>query len=158
MQSILSALDVLSAAFVVGTTVWFFFIQAPVLLRRMGRERFVPVQMMATRALAKALVVGTALMLIAAAAGGGDTLSVRTAALALDGALVNERLVIPRALAAGGRGQVEVRGKNAEASTAGFVAEGVGTATATLHRLVVLFVVVMLGGAVPHLLHAARVI
>lgn len=152
MGALLSLVGLLSAALVVGATVWFFFIQAPVLLRRLGRERFVPVQMLATRALGKTLLVATGVMLAAALGGSfGPTPRVLSAAVALFGALVNERVLIPRALKAGGRGRKEVQGRDAEASTAGFAADGVGSATAALHRLVVLFVVVMLGGAVAHL-------
>ena len=162
MQQLSSIVGLLAAAFVFGTTVWFFFIQAPFLLARLGRERFVPIQMMATRVLGKTLVVGTLLMLgaallAAATLAGGPPLSpfsplVLSAAVALLGALVNDRVLIPRALKAGGRGHVEIRGHDKDASTAGFAADGVGAATATLHRLVVLFVVVMLAGVVPHLL------
>ncbi len=162
MNTFLTVAGLLSAAFVFGTTAWFFFVQAPVLLARLGRERFVPIQMMATKTLGKVLVAATALTLAAAAAGAGAGFAgsplVWSAALALFGALVNERVVITRALKAGGRGRVEVRGKDAEASTVGFAADGVGDATATMHRLVVLFVVVMLGGVVWHLLLLAKVV
>ena len=109
MQQLSSIVGLLAAAFVFGTTVWFFFIQAPALLARLGRERFVPIQMMATRVLGKTLVVGTLLMLGAALLAaftvpGGAPLSplVLSAAVALLGALVNERVVIPRALRAVG--------------------------------------------------------
>lgn len=164
MEPLLSVVGLLSAAFVFGTTGWFFFVQAPVLLRRLGRERFVPIQMMATKTLGKVLVAATALMLgTAAARAGADggfagSALVWSAALALFGALVNERLLIPRALKAGGRGHVEVRGKDQEASTVGFAADGVGDATAVLHRLVVVFVVVMLSGVVWHLLLLAGLV
>ena len=51
---------------------------------------------------------------------------------------------------AGGKGLRDARGKDDGASTAGFASEGVGAKTKTLHRTVVLFVVVMLGGLVAH--------
>lgn len=38
-------IDLLALAFVVGSTSWFFFVQSPGLLARMGREAFVPLQM-----------------------------------------------------------------------------------------------------------------
>lgn len=154
MQQIAITVDVLSTAFVFGATVWFFFLQAPLLLSKLGRERFIPIQMMATKLLARALLAGTALMLGAALVGAAavDSLAVLTAALALLGALVNQRVLIPRALRAGGRGHRDIRDKDDEASAAAFAADGVGDATAVLHRLVVLFVVVMLGGAIPHAL------
>ncbi len=151
----------MAAAFALGATVWFFFVQAPFLLRRLGRERFVPIQMLATRQYGRALVVATGVMLAAAVA---DALThglalanlltplVGTAALATVAALVNARVLIPRAIKAGGRGYLDVRGHDSEASTASFAADGVGEATATMHRLVVLAVVTMLAGVVPHLI------
>lgn len=151
MQSIAVAIDLFAMAFVFGATAWFFFVQAPVLMHKLGREKFVPIQMMLTKALGRVLLGGTALMLAMAFINSGPTSgAVITAAIALFGALVNQSVLIPRALRAGGKGHRTIRGKDNEASTAGFASEGVGDATATLHRLVVLFVVVMLGGLVSH--------
>ncbi|MFT5432940.1 MAG: hypothetical protein ACI9OJ_003644 [Myxococcota bacterium] len=159
MQSATLTLDFLATAFVFGTTVWFFFIQAPVLLNKFGREKFVPIQMMLTRVLAPTLLVGTLVMLGAAVASSADfSAPVITAAIAVLGAFVNAQFLIPRALRAGGRGHREIRGKDADASTVGFAADGVGEVTATLHRLVVLCVVVMLAGVVPHALLLAGVL
>lgn len=154
MTPIATTIDMLATAFVFGTTVWFFFVQAPFMLKKMGREAFVPVQMMLTRLLGRVLVAGTAIMLVAALVATGEAVSalVVTAAVALFGALVNQRVLIPRALRAGGRGHREIRGRDADASTADFASKGVGQATARLHRMVVLFVVVMLAGVVPHAL------
>lgn len=160
MHQTAAIVDVLSMAFVFGATAWFFFLQAPLLLNKLGRERFVPIQMMATRLLAKALLVGTALMVAGALGGGAEVTSplVMTAGAALLGALVNERVIIPKALRAGGRGHREIRGKDEMASTTGFAADGVGEATSVLHRLVVLFVVIMLAGVVSHALLLTGVI
>ena len=43
--------DLLALAFVFGSTAWFFFVQSAVLLNKLGRERFVPLQMRLTRVL-----------------------------------------------------------------------------------------------------------
>ena len=160
MATLLTIIDTLAAAFVFGATVWFFFIQAPVLLSKIGRERFVPIQMNATKVLFKALVVTTAVMVAANLAGGNGPLSMAggSALLALLGALINERFLVPKALKAGGRGYKAIKGKDVEADTAGFALDGVSADTATMHRLVVVFVVVMLAGVVPHLLMLTGVI
>ncbi|MCO4763320.1 MAG: DUF4149 domain-containing protein, partial [Myxococcales bacterium] len=153
-------IGLIAAAFALGATVWFFFVQAPFLLRKLGRERFVPIQMLATRQYGRALVVATGVMLVAAVVDAlmaepalTDLLGpvVGTAALATVAALFNAVVLIPRAIKAGGRGYRDIRGQDGEASTVGFVADGVGNATATMHRLVVLAVVTMLAGVVAHL-------
>ena len=64
--------------------------------------------------------------------------------------LINKFVVLPRALKAGGQGRADIKGKDSEGSTANFAAEGVGNRTKTLHRLVVFFVVIMLGGVAVH--------
>jgi hypothetical protein len=125
----------------------------------MGRERFVPIQMFLTRTLAPVLAAGTGLILVAAWLS-ELTLSaaVWTAAIAFAGALVNQQNIIPRALRAGGQGHRDIRGLDEEGSTAGFVSVGVGNKTATMHRLVVAFIVFMRLGLVPHGLILAGVI
>jgi hypothetical protein len=117
----------------------------------MGRETFVPLQMRLT------LVLFTVLSLVLLAALAVTALyqplaspAMATAALAFFGVVVNRFVLVPRALRAGGRTRREVKGKDHEASVTGFAADGVGTGTQLYHRLVVLFVVVMLGGVVSH--------
>jgi hypothetical protein len=56
----------------------------------------------------------------------------------------------PKALRAVGRSIAAIQGKDSEGSLEGFASEGVGTKTKPLHRLVVLFVVVMVGGTICH--------
>ena len=50
-------LDVFASSFAFGATVWFFFVQSPVLLKRLGRETFVPIQMGLTVTLFQVLTV-----------------------------------------------------------------------------------------------------
>ncbi len=151
LAAVAQVLDLLTLAFVFGATAWFFFVQSPVLLARLGRERFVPLQMRLTVVLFK--VLGVALLLMM-----GTTLvhsplasmATVTAALALAGGLINRYVVVPRALRAGGRSIKGLAGNDEEGSTAGFASEGAGHETRLLHRLVVLFVVIMLAGVVGH--------
>lgn len=156
MQQLARGVDLFASAFVFGATVWFFFIQSPVLLKSIGREKFVPIQMRLTMTLFGALTVSLVVMLIASLApallGSAAAVSAATlsAASALAAGLINRFLVVPSALKAGGRGRADIKGKDREGSISSFTSEGVGDRTKTLHRLVVLFVVLMLGTVVWH--------
>ena len=145
-------IDLFASATVIGATVWFFFVQSPVLLRRTGRESFVPLQMRLTVVLFKTL---QALLLAAAVAAAvhsplGSWVVV-TAGIGLLGGLINQHFIVPRALKAGGRSRKDIKGKDHEGSTAGFASRGAGERTKLFHRLVVVFVVVMLAGTGTHL-------
>lgn len=150
-MNVLRVLDLLTLAFVFGATGWFFFVQSPVLLRRMGREQFVPLQMRLTVVLFKTLTVALALLVgLTALRSPLDSAAMMTAVLAAAGGLINQFLIVPRALRAGGRSRKEIAGKDHEGSTAAFASHGAGDSTKLFHRLVVLFVVVMLAGVVGH--------
>lgn len=150
-MNVLEILDLLAFAFVFGATAWFFFVQSPVLLERMGREQFVPLQMRLTVVLFRVLTVTLLLMLGLTALHSrlGSTAMI-TAAIAAAGGLINKFVVVPRALRAGGRSRKEIAGKDHEGTTTGFASRGAGDATKLFHRLVVVFVVVMLAGSVGH--------
>ncbi len=145
-------IDLFASATVIGATAWFFFVQSPVMLGRTGRESFVPLQMRLTIVLFKTL---QALLLAAAAAAAmhsplGSWVVV-TAGIGLLGGLINQHIIVPRALRAGGRSRKDIKGKDHEGTTAGFASHGAGERTKSLHRLVVVFVVVMLAGTGMHL-------
>lgn len=145
-------LDLLATSFAFGATAWFFFVQSPVLLKRLGREKFVPIQMGLTVLLFRTLTIATALVVLATVVQGhglGSSLTV-SALVALSGAAINLFVVVPRALRAGGASRRDHKAKDHEGSTAEFASEGAGSRTRLLHRLVVLFVMVMLAGLVLH--------
>lgn len=152
LTTVARSVDVLMLAFAIGSTAWFFFVQSPVLVKRMGRDRFVPLQMSLAIVLFRSLSVTLAVMLGAALAHNADPLSmpVLTAALGLAGALVNAVFVVPRALKAGGKSMKEAFTDEDKKSVARFAADGGGEASRVLHRAVVFFVVVMLAGLLPH--------
>ena len=151
MMQIARAIDLFALAFVFGATGWFFFVQSPVLLKTLGREQFVPIQMRLTVVLFKALNVSLFVMLVASVGhsplGSSSTIAAGTALIA---GLINKFYVLPKALKAGGKSRMDIRGKDNEGSTGNFASEGVGNRTKLLHRLVVLFVVIMLCGVVVH--------
>jgi hypothetical protein len=151
ITQITQAIDLFSMALVFGATVWFFFVQAPALLKKLGREGFIPIQMRLTVVLFRTLTVSL-LVMLGAAAGHSPlgSITTLTAGIALAAVLINHFIIIPRALKAGGQGYKDIKGKDSEGSTLGFASEGIGDRTQLLHRLVVLFVVIMLGGVVAH--------
>ena len=151
ISHIARALDLFALVFVFGSTVWFFFVQSPVLLKKLGREQFVPIQMRLIVVLLKTLTISLFIML-GASAGHSPFSSYPTiaAGIALVAVLINKFAILPRALRAGGQGRADIKGKDSEGSTASFAVEGVGNRTKSLHRLVVLFVVIMLGGVTVH--------
>ncbi len=152
LSQIAKHIDLFASATVLGATVWFFFVQSPVMLKRSGRESFVPMQMKLTVVLFKTLQ--TLLLVAAAAAAIHSPLRssvVITAGVGLLSGLFNRHVIVPRALKAGGRARKDIKGRDDEGSTANFASQGAGAKTKTLHRLVVLFVAVMLGGIGAHL-------
>ena len=151
ISQIARAIDLFTLSIVLGATVWFFFVQTPVLLKKLGRERFLPIQMNLTVVLFKTLTILIFIMFVASI--GHMPLSSLTtvaAGIAFVVVLINKFAILPKALKAGGQSRTDIKGKDSEGSTTNFVAEGAGNRTKLLHRLVVLFVVLMLSGVVVH--------
>lgn len=146
------SIDLFAFAYAFGATAWFFFVQSPVLVKRMGRDRFVPLQMSLVAPLFQSVSVVLVVMLGAALAHNAQwgTLPVLSAVLALFGAVLNAAVVIPRALRAGGKSMQEQLGADDQQSVSRFASEGGGEASAFWHRAVVLLVVVMLAGLLSH--------
>lgn len=159
LEHVARLLDLLALATAFGATVWFFFVQSPVLLRRVGRERFVPIQMALTLILFRVLVGAVAIVAASTIVHTGlaadftaslTSAAMITAGVALVGTVVNQVVIVPRALRAGGRTRADIRDKDDEGTVAGFASKGAGDRTQRMHRLVVVFVVVMLGGLIGH--------
>jgi hypothetical protein len=152
LNNLIRSVEILSLAYAFGATVWFFFVQSPVLVKRMGRDNFVPLQMSMVGPLFRSLSLVLLIMVVATLAQGFALLSVPvlTALLALAGALINTVHIVPRALKQGGKSRKEELDAEAQKSVARFAADGGGKASRVLHRLVVLFVVVMFAGLIPH--------
>ena len=151
VPQIARVIDLFTMAFVFGATSWFFFVQSPVLLKVMRREQFVPIQMRLTVVLFRALTAAL-LILVGASLGHSPITSATsiTAILALVAGLINKFAIVPSALKAGGQSRSDIQGKDNEGSTANFASAGVGDRTKFFHRLVVLFVLVMVVGVVAH--------
>ena len=145
-MNVIVVIDLAVAGFLVGANVWFFFIQSPLLISIMGREKFVPIQMKLTKLLFQSLgVAGVALVFLAWFIGGSQTLF--GALFAAVSAVTAHYYVIPKALKAGGKGRVETMADGGDHSVAKFASEGSGPSAAFWHRTVVVFVVLILIGA-----------
>ncbi|MDQ3264385.1 MAG: DUF4149 domain-containing protein [Myxococcota bacterium] len=152
ITTIARIIDLLALAYALGSTAWFFFVQAPVLVKRMGRDRVVPLLMSLAPVLFRSLSV--ALLVMAGAAlvstHAATSTLVLTALIALVGAVVNSAVVLPRALKTGGPSLKEGQTVEDQRSLGNFVSQGAGQASQFWHRAVVVFVLVMVGGLVPH--------
>lgn len=151
ISAIFLSIDWLATAFALGATAWFFFVQSPVLLKMLGREKFVPIQMRLTFVLFRLLTILLLMVLMACLA--HSTMTAPTtlaAAIALMAVLINQFYGVPRALRAGGQSRTDIKGKDSEGTTLHFASEGVGNRTQYLHRLVVLFVLLMVIGLIVH--------
>ncbi len=152
LNNIIRTINFLTLAYVFGSTVWFLFIQSPALVKRIGRDRFVPLQMSLVGVLFRSLTAALLVMTVAALVLEQNVLSgpVLSAATALGGALINHFFVVPRALKHGGRSLREEVTVDEQKSVSRFASEGGGEATRFWHRVLVLFVVVTLAGVVLH--------
>lgn len=153
-QSLALIMDLLLSSFVLGASVWFFFIQSPALIKWMGRDKFVPIQMRLTKILFKTLSIAMVIITALALVHTGLTLTNGLVAIfiALGGTLFNTYYVIPRALKAGGKGRSEEKNQSNDKSVGTFAVEGSGPSAKFWHLMVVGFVVVMLGGLIPHMI------
>ena len=152
LTNIVRTINFLTLAYVFGSTVWFLFIQSPALVNRIGRDRFVPLQMGLVGVLFRSLSVALLIMTVAALALEQNVLSgpVLSAATALAAALINHFFVVPRALKHGGRSLREEVTEDEQKSVSRFASEGGGEATRFWHRVLIIFVVIMLAGVVLH--------
>ena len=139
--------DLIVASFIIGANVWFFFFQSPALIGFMGRDKFVPIQMRLTKLLFRSVSVAAILLVVIAWFANINILSMLAANLTLAAALVANFFVIPRALIAGGKGRIETQAAGGDHSAAKFASEGSGPSASFWHRMVVLFVVLILAGA-----------
>ena len=153
LQPALQFADLLISAFVLGATVWLFFVQTPSLITMMGRDRFVPIMMRLTKLHFKSLSLALLAVVILALLHSGLTtgLAVIGAAIALVGAASNHFFVVPRALKAGGQGRRDTKDPADDKSVGAFASEGAGPSAKFWHRMVIAFVVVMLAGLIAHM-------
>lgn len=133
----------LAASLSVGAIAWVFFVQAPLLSRRLGRDRFVPLQMALMKPLVAFTAAASGLMLVASAS--TRHLALAGAALGLDAVLF---VVAPRALRAGGQSLKEALSDDEKRSAGRFLADGGGEASRAWHRVIGLSVLLLVAAQV----------
>ena len=138
------------AGYLIGANVWFFFLQSPALISSMGRDKFVPIQMRLTKLLFRTHSLAAILLLVMAWIV-GTRIAILGAGLAVAAALIAQLFVIPQALKAGGKGRAETMSEGGDNSVAKFASEGSGPSAKFWHRSVVVFVVLILAGALINL-------
>ncbi|MDG2340146.1 MAG: DUF4149 domain-containing protein [Paracoccaceae bacterium] len=147
----LGFIDVVLASFIFGGNIWFFFLQSPTLIGFVGRDKFVPIQMRLTKLLFRAVSVVAILLVVVAWFANLNTQAMLGADLTLAAALIANFFIIPRALKAGGKGRQETQAAGGDHSITKFASEGTGPSASFWHRMVVLFVVLILVGALLNL-------
>jgi len=154
-MDLLTTLELAIAGFLIGANVWFFFLQSPSLILFMGRDKFIPIQMRLTKLLFRTQSVAAILLFLLTWQFGG-TVALQGAGLAAAAALIANFVVIPKALKAGGKGRVETMDEGGDKSVTKFASEGSGPSATFWHRTVVLFVVLILLGALVTLYGAVQ--
>ncbi len=139
METIFKILDYVGSAYIFGATVWFFFIQSIYLIKKLGRDKFVPLQMMVVKVLFKSLFVASIMVTI----GSKSNMWAIVTCIAVT---INLFFILPNALKAGGSAMRENKGVTSEGTATNFADYGAGQSTKFYHRMVVLFVVIMLVG------------
>ena len=151
-RDVVLMIDIFAMSLAVGATAWFFFIQSPILYKAMVREQFVPVQMRLSGALFTTLLV-TLVAVVAAAVvhtSSFTSLSTLTAAVGLVAIAVNKFVIFPRALRAGNASNQLHESHGETGTPSEFVSDGAGETATRMHRVVVLFVLVMVAALVAH--------
>jgi hypothetical protein len=159
LQTSLLALDQLLAGFSVGTTVWFFFIQSPFLLKILGKEKFTPTMMKLIELWAKTVsalfVLVQPLRVVLSGNKASPIMDLVPLAIGWTAIAVNRFVIVPRALQAGWKSSRGRKGDNSK-DVKDFAVQGGGrTETKSLHQTVVLYVLIMSGGLVGHMLKTA---
>lgn len=143
----MGAIGTLAASLSSGALAWVFLVQAPLLSRRLGRDRFVPLQMSLVKPLVGLTVATSAVML----ATRGDERHLLFAGLSL-GLSLAFLAVAPRALKAGAQSLKEGLSADDKHSAGRFVADGGGKASRVWHRVLGATVLALLASQVAWLL------
>lgn len=159
-STLLLTLDQLLIGFTCGVTIWHFFIQAPFLLQLMGKEKFVPIMMKITRLWIQTIFVSSTLATILSTSlfyiSSNNENAFQLLILPICGwvaVAIKKCTVVPKALKAGAR-SVQQRKGDSSSDIKDFAIDGGGKSeTKAMHQTVVLFVVLMMGSFLTHLLY-----
>merc|ERR1712226_1766171 len=144
----------MGSGFIIGVTIWHFFLQSPALMKIQGKEKFVPLMMELTKLWSKVMFVTSSVVLLFNLALSLSMDLDRNLLFLIVGWLaifINNYWVVPKAIKAGARSRKERKGDNGK-DLQDFAVNGGGKVeTKALHQTVVIFVVIMLIGFVGHL-------
>jgi hypothetical protein len=152
-MSLLRTINILSNSLVIAIPVWVFFLQSPLLVQFMGRDRFIPPMMRITKLMFHwTLPIAATVAAISSYLLGNtdiiNSIEFISSAISLLSVLINSIIVVPHALDAGKR---STRTADKSKSVTKFAVDGASKSdTKTLHQTVVLFVVIMLAASITH--------
>lgn len=149
MSHLAAVVDEFSFALVLGSLGWFFFVQTPVLMKRMGRDRFVPLQLSLVRPLFRTVLGLATVGLVAAVLSTTAQLALGSAAASWILSLLLLLVVVPRAVRAGGASLAESLDPEQQKALGRFTVDGGGDSTKVWHRVLGLLTVavVVVSGA-----------
>lgn len=149
MSHLAAVVDEFAFALVLGSLGWFFFVQTPVLMKRMGRDRFVPLQLSLVGPLFRTVLGVATVGLVAAVLSTTAQLALGSAAAAWVLSVLLLLVVVPRAVRAGGASLSESLAPEQQQALGRFTVDGGGDATKGWHRVLGLstIAVVVLSGA-----------
>jgi hypothetical protein len=149
MSHVAAVVDEFAFALVLGSLGWFFFVQTPVLMKRMGRDRFVPLQLSLVKPLFRTVLVLVSVGAVAAYLSTTAHHALGSAAASWVLSVVLLFVVAPRAMRAGGASLAEWLDPEGQKALGRFTVDGGGDSTKVWHRVLGLLTiaVVVLSGA-----------
>ena len=153
VQTPILALDQGLTGFTVGVTIYHYFIQSPTLMKFLGKEKFTPLMMALTRLWAKVMFISSTANLLTSLylSSHGTIMNLYLVVIGWMAMTLNRFVVVPAALKAGARSTRERKGDNSKDLQEFAVSGGGKTQTKALHQTVVVFVLIMVGGFIGHL-------
>lgn len=147
-------LELFLAEFVISASVYFFFLQSPILFGFMGRDKFVPIMMHMTKhCFFFYIPIASFIAALLSLFNNNNNFSnirCMSALASMIFANINTFVIVPQALKAGAATFGNRKGDNTK-SAADFVSTGgAKQGTKFWHRTVVLFVLLMVGSSVIH--------
>lgn len=151
MSHLAAVVDELAFALVLGSLGWFFFVQTPVLLKRMGRDRFVPLQLSLVKPLFRTVLGVVTVGVVAAFLSTTGHLALGSAAASWVLSVVLLFVVAPRAMRAGGESLAESLDSEQQKALGRFTVDGGGDSTKVWHRVLGLLTIAVVVLSAAHL-------
>lgn len=138
MSATHDAVGLVAASLSLGALCWTLFLQAPLLSKRLGRDRFVPLMMALVRPLFRTVAAASVVLVVVSVAGAREPRLLVAALASLVLSWLGLAVVVPRALRAGGRTLGQELTAEDQHAAGRFLADGGGEASRWWHRALVL--------------------